>query len=143
MLSEILVSSSCLPADCGAVSCSSSAADANGGDEGNDEGDAAATRLVYPGLKFCASRYTDRIYLYSKVQLLIIVSSVKNGGGSVMPILFKFKQISREIIKIFFLHCLRKVSLKSSMPAQLYDLLTAAKHLQFFPPLPISQQSTA
>ncbi|XP_043965895.1 DNA annealing helicase and endonuclease ZRANB3 isoform X1 [Gambusia affinis] len=52
--------------DCGAVSCSSSAADANGGDEGNDEGDAAATRLVYPGLKFCASRYTDRIYLYSK-----------------------------------------------------------------------------
>lgn len=98
MLSEILVSSSCLPADCGVVSCSSSAADANGGDEGNDEGDAAA-QLVYPGLKFCASQYTDRIYLYSKVQLLIIISIVTNGGESIMLILFKFKQISREIIK--------------------------------------------
>lgn len=95
MLSEILVSSSCLPADCGVVSCSSSAADANGG----DEGDAAAAQLVYPGLKFCASQYTDRIYLYSKVQLLIIISIVTSGGGSIMLILFKFKQISREIIK--------------------------------------------
>lgn len=74
MLSEILLSSSCLPADCGAESCSSSAVHANGDDEGKDEPDADA-QLVYRGLQFCASQYTDRIYLYSKVQLLVSEST--------------------------------------------------------------------
>ncbi|MEQ2290134.1 hypothetical protein AMECASPLE_000390 [Ameca splendens] len=52
--------------DCEAVPCSSSAVDANGDDEGKDEADATAAQLVYPGLQFCASQYTDRIYIYSK-----------------------------------------------------------------------------
>ncbi|KAM9328681.1 DNA annealing helicase and endonuclease ZRANB3 [Pholidichthys leucotaenia] len=61
----------CLPhdhtLDCGAVSClSSAAADANDHDEGNCGEDAGTALPFYPGLQFCASQYTDRIYLYSK-----------------------------------------------------------------------------
>ncbi|XP_034408782.1 DNA annealing helicase and endonuclease ZRANB3 isoform X3 [Cyclopterus lumpus] len=40
-----------------------SAADADGDDRDGDAGDA---HPVYPGLQFCASQYTDRMYLYSK-----------------------------------------------------------------------------
>ena len=59
ILWEILASSS-LPAE-------TAAAGANDDDEANDEEDDAYT--VYPGLQFCASPYTDRIYLYTKVLL--------------------------------------------------------------------------
>lgn len=47
--------------------CLSSAADANDDDEGDDGDDASTAHPVYPGLQFCASQYTDRIYLFSKV----------------------------------------------------------------------------
>nr|XP_046237913.1 DNA annealing helicase and endonuclease ZRANB3 isoform X2 [Scatophagus argus] len=49
-----------------AAACLSSAADLNDDDEGNDGDDASAAHPVYTGLQFCASQYTDRIYLYTK-----------------------------------------------------------------------------
>uniref|UniRef100_A0A7N8YAJ1 Zinc finger, RAN-binding domain containing 3 n=1 Tax=Mastacembelus armatus TaxID=205130 RepID=A0A7N8YAJ1_9TELE len=55
-----------LPADQRAAACLSSAADANDNDEGKDGNDASTAHPVYPGLQFCASQYTDRIYLYTK-----------------------------------------------------------------------------
>ncbi|KAA8579554.1 hypothetical protein FQN60_006647 [Etheostoma spectabile] len=65
------IAGGCLPPDHTqdgkAAACLSSAADANDKDEGNDGDDACAAHPIYPGLQFCASQYTDRIYLYSKV----------------------------------------------------------------------------
>lgn len=49
-----------------AVVCLSSAADANDDNEARDEDDASRSLPTYPGLQFCASQYTDRIYIYSK-----------------------------------------------------------------------------
>lgn len=57
-----------LPADLRAVARLSSAADANDDDdEANHEEGSSATSPVYPGLQFCASQHTDRVYLYTKV----------------------------------------------------------------------------
>lgn len=59
---------SSLPADLRAVTCLSSAAAADANDdESNNEEDSSTTNPVYPSLQFCASHYTDRIYLYTKV----------------------------------------------------------------------------
>lgn len=55
------------PTDLRAVVCLSSAADANDDDVADDEDDCGTARPVYPGLQFCASQYTDRVYLYTKV----------------------------------------------------------------------------
>ncbi|XP_067348920.1 DNA annealing helicase and endonuclease ZRANB3 isoform X1 [Channa argus] len=69
---NIADSGGCLPpdhtqADQRAAACLSSAADANDDDdEGNDGDDASTAHPVYPDLQFCASQYTDRIYLYTK-----------------------------------------------------------------------------
>ncbi|XP_029695932.1 DNA annealing helicase and endonuclease ZRANB3 isoform X2 [Takifugu rubripes] len=61
---------SCLPPDhthdLRAATCLSPAADAND-DEANNEEESSTTKPVYLGLQFCASQYTDRIYLYTKV----------------------------------------------------------------------------
>uniref|UniRef100_A0A8C2WR31 Zinc finger, RAN-binding domain containing 3 n=1 Tax=Cyclopterus lumpus TaxID=8103 RepID=A0A8C2WR31_CYCLU len=51
------------PVDLKAAASPLSAADADGDDRDGDAGDA---HPVYPGLQFCASQYTDRMYLYSK-----------------------------------------------------------------------------
>ncbi|XP_037552641.1 DNA annealing helicase and endonuclease ZRANB3 [Nematolebias whitei] len=53
--------------DGGAEACSSPTPDANDDDEGSGGDDASTAQLIYPGLQFCASQYTDRVYLYSKV----------------------------------------------------------------------------
>uniref|UniRef100_A0A7N6A441 Zinc finger, RAN-binding domain containing 3 n=1 Tax=Anabas testudineus TaxID=64144 RepID=A0A7N6A441_ANATE len=55
-----------LPADQRAVPCLSSTADANDNDGASDGDGTSTAHPVYPGLQFCASQYTDRIYLYTK-----------------------------------------------------------------------------
>uniref|UniRef100_A0A3B3Y0N0 Zinc finger, RAN-binding domain containing 3 n=1 Tax=Poecilia mexicana TaxID=48701 RepID=A0A3B3Y0N0_9TELE len=128
--------SSCLPADCRAVSCSSSAADANGGDEGNDEGDAAADQLVYPGLKFCASRYTDRIYLYSKdgapLNLSFIPLDIKLTNWDDLPEAFSQRRENR-------IQVLRFVQEWSSLAAMKQKLLRRSGFLFHSPTLGLQQ----
>ncbi|KAM7365395.1 hypothetical protein PAMP_016327 [Pampus punctatissimus] len=58
----------------------SSAADANDDDEGNDGDDASTAHPVYPGLQFRASQYTDRIYLYSKLEIIPFTSCIAMDG---------------------------------------------------------------
>uniref|UniRef100_A0A3B5MV26 Zinc finger, RAN-binding domain containing 3 n=1 Tax=Xiphophorus couchianus TaxID=32473 RepID=A0A3B5MV26_9TELE len=128
--------SSCLPADCGAVSCSSSAADANGGDEGNDEGDAAAAQLVYPGLKFCASQYTDRIYLYSKdgapLNLSFIPLDIKLTNWDDLPQAFSQHRENR-------IQVLRFVQEWSGLAAMKQKLLRRSAFLFHSPTLGLQQ----
>ncbi|XP_014890327.1 DNA annealing helicase and endonuclease ZRANB3 isoform X2 [Poecilia latipinna] len=122
--------------DCRAVSCSSSAADANGGDEGNDEGDAAANQLVYPGLKFCASRYTDRIYLYSKdgapLNLSFIPLDIKLTNWDDLPEAFSQRRENR-------IQVLRFVQEWSSLAAMKQKLLRRSGFLFHSPTLGLQQ----
>ncbi|XP_054915581.1 DNA annealing helicase and endonuclease ZRANB3 [Poeciliopsis prolifica] len=121
--------------DCGAMSCSSSAADANGGDEGNDEGDAAA-QLVYPGLKFCASQYTDRIYLYSKdeapLNLSFIPLDIKLTNWDDLPEAFSRHRENR-------IQVLRFVQEWSGLAAMKQKLLRRSGFLFHSPTLGLQQ----
>uniref|UniRef100_A0A7N6F782 Zinc finger, RAN-binding domain containing 3 n=1 Tax=Anabas testudineus TaxID=64144 RepID=A0A7N6F782_ANATE len=63
---EFPCSASAVRSDQRAVPCLSSTADANDNDGASDGDGTSTAHPVYPGLQFCASQYTDRIYLYTK-----------------------------------------------------------------------------
>uniref|UniRef100_A0A8C7YX47 Zinc finger, RAN-binding domain containing 3 n=1 Tax=Oryzias sinensis TaxID=183150 RepID=A0A8C7YX47_9TELE len=81
------------------VACLFSASDANGDDEGRGGDDASATQPVYPGLRFCASQHTDRIYLYSKdaapLNLSFIPLDIKLTNWDDLPEAFSQHQENR------------------------------------------------
>lgn len=60
-----------LPTDLGAAARLPPAADADEDDVADDEEDSSTARPIYPGLQFCASQHTDRVYLYTQVPQLI------------------------------------------------------------------------
>uniref|UniRef100_A0A667WS99 Zinc finger, RAN-binding domain containing 3 n=1 Tax=Myripristis murdjan TaxID=586833 RepID=A0A667WS99_9TELE len=64
MLVSHSVSLSLLAGQSAATSAAAPAAEDD--DDGNDKDDTGTSLPVYPGLQFCPSRNTDRIYLYSK-----------------------------------------------------------------------------
>ncbi|KAM4710695.1 DNA annealing helicase and endonuclease ZRANB3 [Anableps anableps] len=122
--------------DCRVVSCSSSAVDANGDDEGKDEADATAAQLVYPGLQFCASKYTDRIYLYSKdgapLNLSFIPLDIKLTNWDDLP--KAFSQCRENRIQV-----LRFVQEWSSLAAMKQKLLRRGGFLFHSPTLGLQQ----
>ncbi|XP_058478798.1 DNA annealing helicase and endonuclease ZRANB3 isoform X2 [Solea solea] len=61
---SVAAGGSCLPPDHTQEQRAASSADANDHDEDGDG--ISAAHPVYTGLQFCASQYTDRIYLYTK-----------------------------------------------------------------------------
>lgn len=63
------------------MACLSSATNPNPNDAdvASDGEDSGTTHPVYPGLQFCASRYTDRIYLYTKVPQPVPECDCTNG----------------------------------------------------------------
>ncbi|XP_074520706.1 DNA annealing helicase and endonuclease ZRANB3 isoform X2 [Halichoeres trimaculatus] len=99
----------CLPPDhtrdWGAAACVSTAADANDDDEGNDGEDAGAAHPIYPSLQFCASQYTDRIYLYSKdstpLNFSFIPQDIKLTNWDDLPEAFSRCQENRKQVQSF------------------------------------------
>ncbi|XP_026157049.1 DNA annealing helicase and endonuclease ZRANB3 [Mastacembelus armatus] len=99
----------CLPPDHTqdqrAAACLSSAADANDNDEGKDGNDASTAHPVYPGLQFCASQYTDRIYLYTKdgtaLSLNFIPLDIKLTNWDDLPEAFIRRQENRIQVQRF------------------------------------------
>ncbi|KAM4559859.1 DNA annealing helicase and endonuclease ZRANB3 [Odontesthes bonariensis] len=85
--------------DCDAMPCLSSASEAKGDDEGDGGDDASITHPVYPGLQFCASQYTDRIYLYSKdgapLNLSFIPLDIKLTNWDDLPEAFSRRRENR------------------------------------------------
>uniref|UniRef100_A0A3Q2QYI1 Zinc finger RANBP2-type containing 3 n=1 Tax=Fundulus heteroclitus TaxID=8078 RepID=A0A3Q2QYI1_FUNHE len=122
--------------DCGAVPCSSSSVDANGDGEGRDEADAAAAQPVYPGLQFCASQYTDRIYLYSKdgapLNLSFIPLDIKLSNWDDLPEAFSQRRENR-------MQVLRFVQEWSSLAAMKQKLLRRSAALFHSPSLGLQQ----
>ncbi|XP_047211461.1 DNA annealing helicase and endonuclease ZRANB3 isoform X2 [Girardinichthys multiradiatus] len=122
--------------DCEAVPCSSSAVDANGDDEGKDEADATAAQLVYPGLQFCASQYTDRIYIYSKdgasLNLSFIPLDIKLTNWEDLPEAFSRHRENR-------IQVLRFVQEWSSLAAMKQKLLRRGGFLFHSPTLGLQQ----
>ncbi|XP_073318255.1 DNA annealing helicase and endonuclease ZRANB3 isoform X1 [Pagrus major] len=119
-----------------AAVCLSSAADANDDDEGND-GDAAGTaHPVYPGLQFCASQYTDRIYLYSKdgtpLNLSFVPLDIKLTNWDDLPEAFSQRRENR-------IQVLRFVQEWSSLAAMKQKLLRRSGLLFHSPTLGLQQ----
>nr|XP_019958883.1 PREDICTED: DNA annealing helicase and endonuclease ZRANB3 [Paralichthys olivaceus] len=131
---------SCLPPDHTpdrrAAVCLSSAADANDDDEDNDGDDDSATHPVYPGLQFCASQYTDRIYLYSKdgtaLNLSFIPLDIKLTSWDDLPEAFTRRRENREQV-------LRFVQEWSSLAAMKKKLLRRSSLLFHSPTLGLQQ----
>ncbi|XP_073318256.1 DNA annealing helicase and endonuclease ZRANB3 isoform X2 [Pagrus major] len=128
--------SSALSSDRRAAVCLSSAADANDDDEGND-GDAAGTaHPVYPGLQFCASQYTDRIYLYSKdgtpLNLSFVPLDIKLTNWDDLPEAFSQRRENR-------IQVLRFVQEWSSLAAMKQKLLRRSGLLFHSPTLGLQQ----
>lgn len=134
----------CLPPDHTqdprAVACLSSAADANDDDEGNDGDDASAAHPVYPGLQFCASQYTDRIYLYSKdgtpLNLSFVPLDIKLTNWDDLPEAFSRRRENR-------IQVLRFVQEWSSLAAMKQKLLRRSGLLFHSPTLGLQQLAAA
>uniref|UniRef100_A0A3Q0SW81 Zinc finger RANBP2-type containing 3 n=1 Tax=Amphilophus citrinellus TaxID=61819 RepID=A0A3Q0SW81_AMPCI len=125
---------------CGAVPCLSSAADANDDDEGNGGEDANNAHPFYPGLQFCASQYTDRIYLYSKdgapLNLSFIPLDIKLTNWDDLPEAFSRHRENQ-------IQVLRFVQEWSSLPAMKQKLLRRSGLLFHSPTLGLQQLSAA
>ncbi|KAL7370199.1 hypothetical protein ABVT39_021971 [Epinephelus coioides] len=128
----------CLPPDHTqdrrSAACFSS--DANDDDEGNDGDDANATHPVYPGLQFCASQYTDRIYLYSKdgtpLNLSFVPLDIKLTNWDDLPEAFSRRRENR-------MQVLRFVQDWSSLAAMKQKLLRRSGLLFHSPTLGLQQ----
>ncbi|XP_070711758.1 DNA annealing helicase and endonuclease ZRANB3 [Pempheris klunzingeri] len=123
-----------------AAVCLSPAADANDDDEGNDGEDASAAHPVYPGLQFCASQYTDRIYLYSKdgtpLNLSFVPLDIKLTNWDDLPEAFSRRRENR-------IQVLRFVQEWSSLAAMKQRLLRRSGLLFHSPTLGLQQLATA
>uniref|UniRef100_A0A8C4IE39 Zinc finger, RAN-binding domain containing 3 n=1 Tax=Dicentrarchus labrax TaxID=13489 RepID=A0A8C4IE39_DICLA len=132
--------SSSLPADQRAAVRLSSAADANDHDEGNDGDDASTSHPVYPGLQFCASQYTDRIYLYSKdgtpLNLSFVPLDIKLTNWDELPEAFSRRRENR-------IQVLRFVQEWSSLAAMKQKLLRRSSLLFHSPTLGLQQLAAA
>uniref|UniRef100_A0A3P9MK10 Zinc finger, RAN-binding domain containing 3 n=1 Tax=Oryzias latipes TaxID=8090 RepID=A0A3P9MK10_ORYLA len=122
--------------DCRAVACLFSASDANGDDEGRGGDDASTTQPVYPGLRFCASQYTDRIYLYSKdavpLNLSFIPLDIKLTNWDDLPEAFSQHQENR-------IQVLKFVQEWSGLPAMKQKLLRRSGLLFHSPSLGLQE----
>uniref|UniRef100_A0A4W6FEL0 Zinc finger RANBP2-type containing 3 n=1 Tax=Lates calcarifer TaxID=8187 RepID=A0A4W6FEL0_LATCA len=120
--------------------CLSSAADANDDDEDNDGDDASTPHPVYPGLQFCASQYTDRIYLYSKdgtaLNLSFVPLDIKLTNWDDLPEAFSRHRENR-------IQVLRFVQEWSSLAAMKKKLLRRSSLLFHSPALGLQQLATA
>uniref|UniRef100_A0A671YZ75 Zinc finger RANBP2-type containing 3 n=1 Tax=Sparus aurata TaxID=8175 RepID=A0A671YZ75_SPAAU len=118
------------------TACLSSAADANDDDEGNDGGAAGTAHPVYPGLQFCASQYTDRIYLYSKdgtpLNLSFVPLDIKLTNWDDLPEAFSRRRENR-------IQVLRFVQEWSSLAAMKQKLLRRSGLLFHSPTLGLQQ----
>ncbi|XP_051284341.1 DNA annealing helicase and endonuclease ZRANB3 [Dicentrarchus labrax] len=118
----------------------SSAADANDHDEGNDGDDASTSHPVYPGLQFCASQYTDRIYLYSKdgtpLNLSFVPLDIKLTNWDELPEAFSRRRENR-------IQVLRFVQEWSSLAAMKQKLLRRSSLLFHSPTLGLQQLAAA
>ncbi|XP_029307154.1 LOW QUALITY PROTEIN: DNA annealing helicase and endonuclease ZRANB3 [Cottoperca gobio] len=116
-----------------AAACLSSAADANDDDEGEEDDDA---HPVYPGLQFCASHYTDRIYLYSKdgtpLSLSFTPLDIKLSNWDDLPEAFSRRRENR-------IQVLRFVQDWSSLAAMKQKLLQRSGLLFHSPTLGLQQ----
>ncbi|XP_053170439.1 DNA annealing helicase and endonuclease ZRANB3 isoform X2 [Scomber japonicus] len=123
-----------------AAVCLSSAADANDDDEGDDGDDASTAHPVYPGLQFCASQYTDRIYLFSKdgtaLNLSFIPLDIKLTNWDDLPEAFSWRQENRIQVQRF-------VQEWSSLAAMKQKLLRRSGLLFHSPTLGLQQLATA
>ncbi|KAM9836018.1 DNA annealing helicase and endonuclease ZRANB3 [Aulostomus maculatus] len=123
--------------DLRAAVCLSAAADANEGDDGED---ASAAHPVYPGLKFCASQYTERIYLYSKdataLNLSFVPLDIKLTNWDDLPEAFSRRRENR-------MQVLRFVQEWSSLTAMKQKLLRRSGLLFHSPTLGLQQLSAA
>ncbi|CAJ1087045.1 DNA annealing helicase and endonuclease ZRANB3 [Xyrichtys novacula] len=134
----------CLPPDHTrdqrAEACVSTAADANDGDEGNDGEDASTAHPIYPSLQFCASQYTDRIYLYSKdatpLSLSFIPLDIKLTNWDDLPEAFSRRRENR-------IQVLRFVQEWSSLAAMKQKLLRRSGLLFHSPTLGLQQLAAA
>ncbi|XP_024150286.1 DNA annealing helicase and endonuclease ZRANB3 isoform X1 [Oryzias melastigma] len=126
--------------DCRAVACLFSASDANGDDEGRGGDDASTTQPVYPGLQFCASQYTDRIYLYSKdgapLSLSFIPLDIKLTNWDDLPEAFNRHRENR-------IQVLRFVQEWSGLPAMKQKLLRRSGLLFHSPSLGLQELTAA
>uniref|UniRef100_A0A8D0ATK7 Zinc finger RANBP2-type containing 3 n=1 Tax=Sander lucioperca TaxID=283035 RepID=A0A8D0ATK7_SANLU len=122
------------------AACLSSAADANDKDEGNDGNDASAAHPVYPGLQFCASQYTDRIYLYSKdgtpLNLSFVPLDIKLTNWDDLPEAFSRRRENQ-------IQVLRFVQEWSSLAAMKQKLLRRSGLLCHSPTLGLQQLAAA
>ncbi|XP_062270412.1 DNA annealing helicase and endonuclease ZRANB3 isoform X2 [Scomber scombrus] len=123
-----------------AAACLSSAADANDDDEGDDGDDASTAYPVYPGLQFCASQYTDRIYLFSKdgtaLNLSFIPLDIKLTNWDDLPEAFSRRQENRIQVQRF-------VQEWSSLAAMKQKLLRRSGLLFHSPALGLQQLASA
>ncbi|XP_076736473.1 DNA annealing helicase and endonuclease ZRANB3 isoform X3 [Maylandia zebra] len=133
-------STSAVSSDCGALPCLSSAADANDDDGGNGGEDANNAHPFYPGLQFCASRYTDRIYLYSKdgasLNLSFIPLDIKLTNWDDLPEAFSRRRENRIQVLSFVMEW-------SGLPAMKQKLLRRSGLLFHSPTLGLQQLSAA
>ncbi|XP_076579618.1 DNA annealing helicase and endonuclease ZRANB3 isoform X2 [Chaetodon auriga] len=129
-------SSSTARSDQRAAVCRSSAADANDDDEGYDGDDAGTAHPIYPGLQFCASQYTDRIYLYSKdgtpLNLSFVPLDIKLTNWDDLPEAFSQRRENR-------IQVLRFVQEWSSLAAMKQKLLRRSSLLFHSPTLGLQQ----
>uniref|UniRef100_A0A1A7WV27 Zinc finger, RAN-binding domain containing 3 n=1 Tax=Iconisemion striatum TaxID=60296 RepID=A0A1A7WV27_9TELE len=129
-------SSSSIKPDCRAEACLSSAADANGDDEDDGGDDASTAQPIYPGLQFCASQYTDRIYVYTKdgapLNLSFIPLDIKLTNWDDLPEAFSRRRENR-------IQVLRFVQEWSSLAAMKQKLLRRSGLLCHSPTLGLQQ----
>ncbi|KAM3585176.1 uncharacterized protein V6R79_009542 [Siganus canaliculatus] len=115
---------------------SAAAAAANDGDEGSDGDDASAARPIYAGLQFCASHFTDRIYLYTKdgapLNLSFIPLDIKLTNWDDLPEAFSRRRENR-------IQVLRFVQEWSSLAAMKQKLLRRSGLLFHSPTLGLQQ----
>ncbi|XP_056286890.1 DNA annealing helicase and endonuclease ZRANB3 isoform X2 [Pseudoliparis swirei] len=113
--------------------------DADGGD-GVCDGDAGDAHPVYPGLQFCASQYTDRMYLYSKdgtpLNLSFVPLDIKLTNWDDLPEAFCRHQENRTQV-------LRLVQEWSGLAAMKQKLLRRGGLLFHSPTLGLQQLAAA
>ncbi|KAK9524045.1 hypothetical protein VZT92_017912 [Zoarces viviparus] len=107
-------------------------------DADDDDDDAAGP--AYPGLQFCASQYTDRIYLYSKdgtpLNLSFVPLDIKLTSWDDLPEAFRRRQENRTQV-------LRFVQEWSSLAAMKQKLLRRSGLLFHSPTLGLQQLAAA
>ncbi|XP_034533315.1 DNA annealing helicase and endonuclease ZRANB3 [Notolabrus celidotus] len=134
----------CLPPDHtqdrSAAARVSTAADANDDDEGNDGEEASTAHPIYPSLQFCASQYTDRIYLYSKdatpLELSFVPLDIKLTNWDDLPEAFSRRRENR-------MQVLRFVQEWSSLAAMKQKQLRRSGLLFHSPTLGLQQLAAA